>query len=503
MFAAPRRTLSWTTLLSTLAFMACVDSSALTAPAQSTAPAARPTGTEPSLAVRTWPRAMIAEFDGVLEVASVSGEEIANVEWRFSDGTVANGSSVRHTFAKVGNTTVLIRATTVSGQLIQQRLPVSVSPGIAALGTVLTGVVPGGLHTCAIDAGAALYCWGYNGNGTIGDGTRTHRYSPALIGAGINFTQVATGFGHSCALTDTGAAYCWGKNESGQLGDGTTTDRPVPTAVLGGIAFSSIDVGYAHSCALATDGSAYCWGIDSLGQLGDGAPAPRQLQPVPVAGGLLFSLIRAGSTHTCALQQTTGYAYCWGGNGVGQVGNGTGGTAFTDRVTTPAAVSGAIAFVALDIGASHTCALVTNQTVGSKTYCWGWNDYGQLGVSTNELCVTTLKCARTPQKLPSNVKLVAITAGNTHSCGINANGEAYCWGSNTYGQLGDSTTTTRATPTLIPNVQFKSVRAGRYFTCGVLLDNTARCWGTNYYGMLGVGDNVDRTTPTAVPSLTF
>jgi len=424
------------------------------------------------------------------------------VEWRFADGTIARGTSVEHAFATKGVTSVLVRGTTTSGQLVQKRIVLNVSPSIAALGTVLGGVVPGGLHTCAIDALSSLYCWGYNGNGTIGDGSRQHRYSPTLVGAGMNFTQVATGIGHSCALTDTGAAYCWGKNESGQLGDGTTIDRAVPTAVLGGLSFSSIDVGYTHSCALTTTGAAYCWGADSLGQLGDGAPAVRQLQPVAVSGALTFSIIRAGNTHTCALQDVTGLAYCWGANSTGQIGNGTGGNA-TDRVTTPAAVSGGNSFAQIDVGSSHTCALLTNQNAANKMYCWGWNDNGQLGTTSSELCRGTVKCSRIPLKLPSSVKLISITAGSTHTCGLIAAGTAYCWGSNSNGQLGDGTTTDRTGPTAVGILQFKSIRAGRNFTCGVLLDNTARCWGYNYFGMLGLGDTADRLSPIAIPNLTF
>ena len=499
--SAPR-TRRWTALLSTLAFMACVDSSALTAPTQSGTSIAAPVEGDGSLNVSTWPRAVIAEFQTELEATVVSRESVDQVEWHFADGSVARGSKVHHAFADEGVSVVVVRATTASGKIVQKRMNIVVSPGISALGTVLTGVVAGGLHTCAIDAAASLYCWGYNGNGTIGDGTRTHRYSPTRIGTGINFTQVATGIGHSCALTDTGAAYCWGKNESGQLGDGTTTDRAVPTAVLGGLAFSSIDVGYTHSCALTSTGVAYCWGADSLGQLGDGSPAVRQLQPVVVAGNNTFTVIRAGNTHTCALQDVTGYAYCWGANSTGQVGNGTGGNA-TDRVTTPVAVSGGNSFAQIDVGSSHTCALLTNQNASNKMYCWGWNDNGQLGIATTELCRGTVKCSRIPLKLPSNVKLISITAGSTHTCGIISTGTAYCWGSNSNGQLGDGTTIDRAAPTAISTLQFKSIRSGRNFTCGVLLDNTARCWGYNYFGMLGVGDNLDRATPAAVPNLTF
>lgn len=496
------RALRLTLLCTALLTAACADSASIMAPAQPTDAAA--TDGDATLAVSTWPRSLIAEFETVLTASvPVSGGGISSVEWRFADGTVARGTKVRHTFPTEGTTTVLVSATMQNGSVVQRRVSYSVNAGIQALGTVLTGVVPGGLQSCAIDALAQLYCWGYNGNGTIGDGTKQHRYSPVRVGAGMTFDQVATGVGHSCAITDTGAAYCWGKNESGQLGDGTTIDRTVPTAVLGGLTFSSIDVGNSHSCALTASGAAYCWGADSLGQLGDGAPAGQQLQPVAVLGGLTFSVIRAGYTHSCALQQTSGFAYCWGSNSTGQIGNGTGGNTVTDRVTSPVAVSGGNSYAQIDIGSSHTCALLTSTNAQNKMWCWGWNGSGQLGTTTTEVCRGTVPCARTPQKLPSSIKLIAITAGSRHSCGITAAGDAYCWGGNGYGELGDGSTTDRPAPTAITGLQFKSIRAGRYFTCGVLLDNTARCWGYNYFGMLGLGDMVNRSTPTTVPGLSF
>ncbi|HEX2780664.1 MAG TPA: PKD domain-containing protein [Gemmatimonadaceae bacterium] len=496
------RVLRFTLLCAVILTAACTDSASIMAPAQPMDVAA--TDGEAALAVSTWPHSLIAEFETVLTASvPVKGGGIASVEWQFADGTVARGTKVRHTFASQGTTTVLVTATMQNGSVVQKRVSYSVTPGIQALGTVLTGVVPGGLHTCAIDVTSSLYCWGYNGNGTIGDGTKQHRYSPVRVGAGLAFEQVATGVGHSCGITGTGAVYCWGKNESGQLGDGTTIDRAVPTQVLGGLAFGSIDVGNSHSCALTLTGAAYCWGSDSLGQLGDGAPAAQQLQPVAVLGGLTFSVIRAGYTHSCALQQTTGLAYCWGSNSTGQIGNGTGGNAATDRVTSPVAVSGGNAYAQIDVGSSHTCGLLTSTNAQNKMWCWGWNGNGQLGTTTTELCRGTVACARTPQKLPSSIKLVAITAGSRHSCGITAAGDAYCWGGNASGELGDGTTTDRSAPAIISGVQFKSIRAGRYFTCGVLLDNTARCWGYNYFGMLGLGDNVSRLTATAVPGLSF
>lgn len=491
-------------MLALLAMTACDEPSRVVAPQPVDPPLQAPAKEgDLDFSVSTWPRAVIADFETELEAVPVSRDRIVSLEWRFNDGTLARGSKIRHTFDREGVTAVLVRATTETGLVLQRQVVVQVSPGIAALGTVLSGVVPGGLHTCAIDAAAALYCWGYNGNGTIGDGTRQHHYSPIRVGSSLSLSQVATGVGHSCALTDVGAAYCWGKNESGQLGDGTTIDRDVPTAVLGGLTFSSIDIGNNHSCALTQAGVAYCWGADASGQLGNGIVTGNQLQPALVLGGVAFSVIRAGYTHSCALQQVTGFAYCWGSNNTGQIGNGTGGNSNTDMVDAPALVSGGNAFAQLDIGASHTCGLLANTNASNKTWCWGWNGNGQLGASTSEVCRSTVPCARTPQKLPSSVKLVAITAGSKQTCGITSTGQAYCWGGNSYGELGDGTTVDKSSPVAIPNLQFKSIRAGRYFTCGVLLDNTSRCWGYNFFGMLGLGDNADRLTPTQVPGLSF
>ena len=123
----------------------------------------------------------------------------------------------------------------------------------------------------------------------------------------------------------------------------------MPTKVVGGLSFSSIDVGFNHSCAITAAGVAYCWGGDDLGQLGDGAPAASRTSPSAVAGGHTYSVIRAGSKHTCALETSTGYAYCWGANGFGQ--------------SSPPPGS----FSALSAG-YYTCAI---RSADGSIVCWG------------------------------------------------------------------------------------------------------------------------------------
>ena len=126
----------------------------------------------------------------------------------------------------------------------------------------------------------------------------------------------------TCGRTQAGAVYCWGDNVSGQLGDGTTTQRLVPTPVTGGIAFVEIRAGNGGACGLTQAGAAYCWGDDTYGEVGDGNGILSILVPTLVSGGIVFVEVRVGETHACGRTQT-GAVYCWGDNNNGQLGDGT------------------------------------------------------------------------------------------------------------------------------------------------------------------------------------
>ena len=196
------------------------------------------------------------------------------------------------------------------------------------------------------------------------------------------WSSVTAGVGHSCGLSTAGAVYCWGDNEFGQLGDGTTTDRTRPVAVTGlDSGVTVLSAGAHHTCAVQ-NGNLRCWGRNVIGQLGNGGWAD---SPTPVAVSLMQSgdvqTVSAGTYHTCAIKNST--AYCWGGNSFGQVGNGT-----THPTASPGVVTGLSGVADLAVGSEFSCAL-ENSTLSVK--CWGNNSHGQVGDGSGISAVTDRK----------------------------------------------------------------------------------------------------------------
>ena len=175
------------------------------------------------------------------------------------------------------------------------------------------------------------------------------------------------GVGTSCGITSSGAAFCWGANGRGQIGDGSTETRLTPVPVTGGLTFTMVKSGAGgQTCGLASGGAMYCWGEGTL--IGDGTNVSRA-SPTLVASHPPFTDFVVGGSHTCALT-SAGAAYCWGRNGWGELGDGT----LLPRLT-PTLVAGGVAFVKLSAGDMHTCGL----TSAGDAYCWGNNSTGAIG----------------------------------------------------------------------------------------------------------------------------
>ena len=266
------------------------------------------------------------------------------------------------------------------GTTSRRLTPVTVS----SLGSGVQAIAAGNSHACALTTTGAVLCWGDNRHGQLGDGTTTERLTPVPVaGLGSGIHAIAAGGDHACALSTAGAVSCWGDNIAGQLGDGTTTQRHTPVPVSGaGSGVLEITLGYYHTCALSTAGAVSCWGYNGVGALGDGSTGDanhNRLTPVPVIGlGSGVHEIAAGYEHTCAVT-TAGAMQCWGWNISGQLGDGTS----TQRLTPVPVVGLSSGVKAIAGGVYHTCALITPDAV----YCWGANGLMQLGdgTTTNRL----------------------------------------------------------------------------------------------------------------------
>jgi alpha-tubulin suppressor-like RCC1 family protein len=245
-------------------------------------------------------------------------------------------------------------------------------PVPAAQGRVFVQITAGYYYTCGLTPTGDAYCWGNNGRGNIGDGTSTTRLIPTLVVGNLKFTTIsAGGDNHTCALTATGAAYCWGYNDDGELGDGTFTTRLTPTAVAGSLAFRAISAANFHTCALTTANEAYCWGDNNVRQLGDGS-ASDQSSPRAVQGGRTFTQISAGGDRACAITSSR-TLFCWGFNPDGRLGDGT-----TTTAIAPVAIADDMSFNLVAVGDNHTCGRLTD----GSFWCWGVGGFGQIGNGT-------------------------------------------------------------------------------------------------------------------------
>ena len=291
------------------------------------------------------------------------------------------------TYGQLGNN--------ASGAFSERTTPVDVHTSSSS-STALSGVSAialGSQSSCALTTDGGVKCWGLNNYGQGGYGTRINRSTPLDVRTSSSsstalsgVTAIDIGGFHSCAVTATGGVKCWGWSGDGQLGDGSSGDNTWSTSPvdvhtsstsntpLSGV--KAIALGYEHSCALTTAGGVKCWGDNNSGQLGNGSSGSLadRTTPVDVTGlSSGVSAIALGANHSCALT-TTGGVKCWGSNYSGQLGNGSSGSS-ADR-NTPVDVTGLTSGVAaIALGDTHSCALMT--TGGVK--CWGRGELGQLG----------------------------------------------------------------------------------------------------------------------------
>lgn len=328
-------------------------------------------------------------------------------------------------------------------------------------------------QTCFVDVEGVARCWGWGGLGQLGNGDTLIMRSPVLVATEQRFIMLEAGSNHTCGLNRDGAAFCWGAEVYGELGTGTTVGFALqPRAVVGGLKFLQISVGDGHTCGITTASEAFCWGLGLAGQLGTGSTSDEST-PTPVMSSTRFGYISAGLMVTCGVAGG-GQAYCWGDNSWGQLGIGVvGGSS-----DLPVAVSGGHIFQSVTVGWFSACGITTSL----DAYCWGVGSFGRLGNGQQEEDPVP-----TPTLVHGGHKFNRLDMGSQHTCAVTVDNQAYCWGLNTYGKLGDAVGPSALEPNAVSGgLSFIQTSAGSNHSCGLTPFNEVYCWGYNILGQLGV-----------------
>ncbi len=398
----------------------------------------------------------------------------------------------------------------------------STDPGVIADGVWSGHTAPGGgvvwkqiavgsSNVCATGTNSLAYCWGANTFGALGNNSAVDSMTPVTVSTsgalnGKTIKSLAGSNYNNCVIASDDKAYCWGWNSYGAIGNNSTTNALVPTAVdttgvLSGKTIKSIAVGQYDTCAIASDDKAYCWGMNNAGQIGNNSTT-QSLVPVAVdttgyLNGKTVKSIGIGEYSACLIASDN-LVYCWGDNGSGQLGNTNGSQRHSPYpVDTTGVLNGKTA-ISLSVGAEYACIVASD----NNAYCWGRNDYGTLGNNSNTSSFVPV-AVNTAGALSGKSVLSVYTNQNAyyHTCAIASDNNAYCWGVNWNGQIGDNTTNTNYAPVavdrsgVLSSKTIKFISLGSISTCAVASDNNAYCWGGNGSGQLGNNSTVESHVP--------
>jgi alpha-tubulin suppressor-like RCC1 family protein len=352
-------------------------------------------------------------------------------------------------------------------------------------GVWITQIALGGNHTCVLGSNGSMWCWGANQSGQCGDGSSNATIPVSdlnstgiELGTGVTATSIAAGYGHTCAITNgpqgNGRVVCWGDNTFGKLGIGSTTNVGGPGTMGNSLvavplpkAASSLSLDAGHSCAMMVDGSMLCWGYNNYGQLGQGTQTTEGDQPGEIAdlpvinfgSGDTAAAISVGGGFSAVLDvignvKEWGYNYngllgtlwCAGNTGYGSCSNPSFPISLDGYGDNSGQMGNALPAVNLGSGVKATaiaaadtsiCAMTHVGSAAPEIVCWGNNSSGQLGFpSPSSVGTNPSQMGSALVPVPLAATPATLVAGESHMCVLTTSNVMYCWGDNSFGQLG-------------------------------------------------------------------
>jgi len=377
--------------------------------------------------------------------------------------------------------------------------------------------------TCGVRSNGEAWCWGEGSGGDLGNGLATDSLVPVKVSTVTDFVSIIGAGAAQCGLTKRGIGYCWGTENTGNFGNGATSSQQnTPTPILNITDFSKLAIA-SYGCGLRANGQIWCWGSNSNGQIGNGTTGGTVDTPVQVLHISDFVDVSTGGGVSCGVRRN-GEEWCWGADSYGRLGNGpvliadtnvpskvvtgnvlkimagTQGNGYaivdpTPHKTTPISIAkGKIG------GGYHHACYIDN---ANALWCWGYDAEGQLGnggvITANQESPSGVDNGNSALGWTMVDGSVYGSAVNIHTCGIKTDGTAWCWGSDSFGQLGNGAGGASASPVQVSDVgpwAWIDARAGS--TCGIKTDGTAWCWGDDTNGYLGNGAGGASQVPVAI-----